>query len=167
MGSLARRPVRPGDSLSLLPAAADLSRAYPSWADLSWADGQPRIAEAMVRAVAAVEAAAAPVVSDGVRQLVETRLADWSGAAPGLDTRPWLDEPTAVLPEAERPAGRLALLTAFASHRVTDSVVDDFRRHHPGDGTLVAFTSWVSLTAARQIGSRLHAACDIDQEDAV
>jgi hypothetical protein len=64
----------------------------------------------------------------------------------------------AGLPAADRPPGRLALLTALASYRVTQAVIDDFRRDRPEDAELIALTSWASLAAARREGGRMHAA---------
>jgi hypothetical protein len=54
---------------------------------------------------------------------------------------------------ADRPAGRLALLTALASYQVDRSVVRQFRAGWPDDSTLVELTAWASLAAARRVGS--------------
>lgn len=76
------------------------------------------------------------------------------GGAPG---RAWdvVPELLAELPDGQRPAARLALLTALASYRVTDAVVADFRAAGNDDRALVALASWASLAAARRIGVRL------------
>lgn len=147
MGGLARRRRRPGESLDLLPAA-------PSPVEFRWAGGTV-IADALARASAAIEAGGARAVPDQVRSLVLARLADRAGATPGISARAWTEEAVAGLPDRERPAGRLAMLTAFASYQVTDSVIRDFRRLHPRDDTLVELTAWASLAAARRIGARL------------
>jgi hypothetical protein len=74
---------------------------------------------------------------------------------PGISNRAWLDDAVTGLPNADRAAGRLALLTALASYQVTSSVVDAFRSRHPGDTTLIELTSWASMASARQVGARL------------
>ncbi|MEV4625783.1 carboxymuconolactone decarboxylase family protein [Micromonospora sp. NPDC049523] len=147
MGSLARRTVEPGDSLQLLPAA-------PPPADLHWAAGNPNVSDAFARAYAAIEAGAEPV-PDEVRALILERLADPTAEPPGLSARAWADKAVAGLPEAHRPAARLGLVTAFSSAQVGPDLVDAFRRVHPGEDTLIEFTSWASLAAARQISTQL------------
>jgi hypothetical protein len=142
-----RRP--PGASLDLLPAA-------PSAPDLSWAAGSRTVLDAFARACAAIEAAGRRSAADEVRTLVAERLETWDGRPPGL-SRSWADAAVSVLPAAERPAGRLALLTALASHQVDRSVIVDFRRLRPGDAALIGLTSWASLAAARRVGSRMWA----------
>jgi AhpD family alkylhydroperoxidase len=138
---------RPGTALALLPAA-------PLPADLSWAAGNPGVAGAFARAAAAIEAAGERAVPEPVRDLVAARLAQWSGEAPGL-SRAWAEEAVSGLPAGDRPAGRLALLTALASYQVDQSVIDDFRRDHPGDEALIGLTSWASMAAARRVGEWL------------
>jgi alkylhydroperoxidase family enzyme len=150
LARLASAAVPAGASAGLLPDA-------PSPPDLSWADGQPHVAAAFARAGAAVDAAGRRAVPTGVRRLVTDALAGAS-APPTLDTRAWLDVALATLAAPERPAGRLALLTAMASYRVTDRVVDEVREQGYDDAALIALTSWASLAAARRTGARLHAA---------
>jgi AhpD family alkylhydroperoxidase len=153
LGSMARRGGRPGDSAHLLPAA-------PLPPDLSWAAGNPHIAEAFARAARAFDAGGAHAVPETVQQLVRSQLADPTQSGPGISAHAWLDEAVADLPEADRPAGRLAMLTLFAAYRVTPDVLDGLRRRQPGDDTLIELTSWVSMTAARHIGTRLGAAVE-------
>ncbi|MEU9829801.1 carboxymuconolactone decarboxylase family protein [Micromonospora chersina] len=145
MGGLARRRCAPGASLGLLPAA-------PAPADLAWADGTT-ISAALARAYAAVEEGGRRAVPERVRDLVLARLADWDGEPSGISSRSWLDEALVELPVREQPAGRLALLTAFASYQVTDAVLDGYRRAHPGDARLIECTAWASLMAARRAGA--------------
>lgn len=54
--------------------------------------------------------------------------------------------PRRVLPDADRPAGRLALLAAIASYQVAADDVDDVRRTGASEGDVVALTAWASLT---------------------
>ncbi|GIH66841.1 carboxymuconolactone decarboxylase family protein [Microbispora siamensis] len=146
MSPAARRAGTPGLSLDLLPAA-------PPLAELAWANGSPRIAKAFARAAAATDAAGRRSVPEPVRELVGALLDEWDGAPPG-PSRAWAAEAVRALPETQRPAGRLALLTAMASYQVDQGVVDDFRRGTPEDRALVELVSWASLAAARRVGAR-------------
>ncbi|RKR86897.1 AhpD family alkylhydroperoxidase [Micromonospora pisi] len=148
LGSLARRPVRPGRSSGLLPTA-------PLPADLFWAAGHDGVATAFAAAVHAVEAAGERAVPEAVRALAVARQDDPAGNRPGLDARDWLEGAVAPLAEADRPAGRLVMLTMFASYRVTPQLLAQVRLRQPGDDTLIQLTSWASLLAARRIGARL------------
>lgn len=143
------REARPGESLELLPPAT-----LP--ADLGWAANDPIIADAYARAAAAFELAGRRVLPDQVRQLVRERLAEWRGDDPGV-SRAWVDDAIRVLPAAHRPLGRLAMLTAFASYQVDESVLDDARTEPGpvGDEMLIAATGWAGFTAARRIGAWL------------
>jgi hypothetical protein len=62
----------------------------------------------------------------------------------------------AGLDEADRPAGRLAILTALAPYQVGQADVDAFRSaSKSGDEAVVSLTSWASMAAARTVGSWL------------
>jgi len=136
----------PGTSGDLLEPA-DLPE------DLAWARGRPEIATAFGAAAAAMERAAAPVLSEVVRTRVRERLRGWWGEDRGLER--WVDEEVADLPPSERPAARLVWLTALAPYRVDDPTVEAFRERQPEDAALVAATAWSSFAAARRIGSWL------------
>lgn len=138
----------PGASLNLLPPAG-----CPD--DLAWAAGNPTIADAFGRAAAAVEVAGRRAVSPAVRELVCARLATWDGR-PRLDPD-WVERAVAQLPAEDRPAGRLALRTAFASDQVGDREIQAVRDRSVDDETLIALTAWASLAAARRIGTWLPA----------
>lgn len=145
MGSAASRPVLAGESLDLLPDA-------PLPRDLSWASGNPTIAATFARASGAIAAAGERSVSGPVRELVTSRLSTWDGQPLGL-SRAWVNEAIADLAPGDRAAGRLALLTAFASYQIDESVVAEFRAATPSDAALVELTSWSSMAAARRVGS--------------
>jgi AhpD family alkylhydroperoxidase len=147
VGPAARRFCDPGASLDLLPDA-------PLPGDLSWAAGTEHVADGLARSAAAIERAGDAAVPGSVRELTLAGLAAWDGEPPGLG-RGWVDDAIADLPEVERPAGRLALLTAMASYQVDESVVDEFRRDRPDEATLIGLTSWAAMAAAREVGSRL------------
>jgi hypothetical protein len=143
--SAEQRGPRPGTSLDLLPDA-------PLPADLRWAAGNTAIAEAYARGCAAVEGAGRRSVPPEVRELVREHLSRWDGRPIG-PSRGWVEDAVAGLPAEQRPAGRLALLTALASYQIDQPVIDRFRAQCPDDGTLIDLTSWASLAAARRVGS--------------
>jgi AhpD family alkylhydroperoxidase len=151
MRPAASRGGRPGSAVDLLPPA-------PLPEDLAWAGGSATIGPAFARAAAAAEAAGTRSVPEPVRHLVRAQLDRWDGRPPGL-SRSWVDTAVAALPPATRPSGRLALLTAFASYQVDQSVIDEFRAGGEPDAALVELCGWASLAAARQIGGWLSSAC--------
>ncbi|HEU5475366.1 MAG TPA: carboxymuconolactone decarboxylase family protein [Actinophytocola sp.] len=144
MSGPARARHTPGASLDLLPDA-------PVPDDLAWAAGSPEIGGAFARAAAAIEAAGHRSVPAPVRALVAAELAGWDGRPAGID-RSWVNRAVADLPEPDRPAGRLALLTAVAAYQVNDRIVAEYRAAGADDRALVELTAWVSLAAARQVG---------------
>ncbi|MEQ4304177.1 carboxymuconolactone decarboxylase family protein [Plantactinospora sp. B6F1] len=165
LGPRARRRVKHGISLMLSPSLREvlpagrslgLLPAAPLPADAGWAAGQPEIAEAVARSFAAFERAGQRALSPAVRHLVLDRLAGWRGEEAGL-SRQWCERLVADLPVPDRPAGRLALLTAFASHQVDEDTVREFRLAEPRDAALVEAAAWASYAAARRIGA-LHVA---------
>ncbi|NEC09987.1 carboxymuconolactone decarboxylase family protein [Streptomyces sp. SID7909] len=140
-----RRIGAAGDSLALLPWE-------PVPADLHWAQASPHIAQAFARAAGAVDRAARQVVAPSVRDLLDRELRVWDGAPRGLG-RGWLDALLATLPPADRRAGRLALLVAFASYQIDADVIEDYRGDRPDDDAgLVVLASWAALSAARRVG---------------
>lgn len=146
-----RRTTLPGASLELLPAAAPP-------ADQSWTAGNRIVGEAFARAAAAIEAAGRRSVPDPVRELVTTMLDDRLGRRAGRPDGPgagWVNDAVATLPHGDRAAGRLALLAAFSSYQVGDSVIEEFRRYRSDDQSLVEAVSWASLAAARRHGASL------------
>jgi hypothetical protein len=146
LGPLLRESRRPGRTLALLPDA-------PQPAGTEWAAGNAAVAAAIARSFAAFEAAGAQSLSTEVRDLVRSTLDGWRGEDAGL-SRDWCEELVAELPEPDRSAGRLALLTALASYQVDEEVVQGFRRHRPDDAALVSAVAWAGFAAARRIGAR-------------
>ncbi|HEX6472697.1 MAG TPA: carboxymuconolactone decarboxylase family protein [Streptosporangiaceae bacterium] len=156
LGPTTRRYREPGGSLGLLPAA-------PLPTDLAWAAGAAHVAGAFARAAAAIDAAGAGSVPAAVRDLVHGALTGWTGEPPGLGMS-WVGDAVSGLPAADRSAGRLALLVAFASYQVGPSAIEEFRRDHPGDRALVELASWASMAAARRVGG--WALAELGQEHA-
>jgi AhpD family alkylhydroperoxidase len=143
---LAPAPV-PGASLDLLPDA-------PLPAEFCWAADQPHVAGALARAAATIEKAGQGIVPEPVREIVLDRLRGWDGRPPDMD-RGWAEKSAAGLAAADRPAGRLALLAAFAPYQVTQ---DDIREvKSTWSEALILLTAWASMAAARTIASSLRA----------
>jgi AhpD family alkylhydroperoxidase len=145
--SAERAGPRPGASLDLLPEAA-----LPE--DLSWAAGNAAIAGAYARSAAVIDEACRRSVPVAVRELVREHLTRWDGR-PNGPSRAWVEGAVADLPVPERPAGRLALLTALASYQIDQTAIDEFRATAPEDRALIDLTAWASLTTARHLGSWL------------
>jgi AhpD family alkylhydroperoxidase len=141
----ALRSPDPGEPLDLLPEAA-----LPD--DLKWAADNHLIASTFARAAAAIDAAGTRSVPVAVQEIVHRHLSTWDGMASG-PSRAWLIDAVSELPAEDRPAGRLALLTAVASEQLDQSIIDDFRRVEREDRALVELTAWASFTAARAIAS--------------
>jgi hypothetical protein len=137
----------PGESLGLLPdrSASD---------GPEWASPRPEIACAFARAHDAIDRAARRTVPEGVRRVVLDELDRWDGEPPGI-SRAWLTEPVSRLPEAERPAARLALLTALSSFQIDHETVTAFRERDSSDRALVETVAWAAFTAADRLGARL------------
>ncbi|GAA2597089.1 carboxymuconolactone decarboxylase family protein [Actinomadura fulvescens] len=135
----------PGASLGLLPGG-------PLPEDFGWAKANGMVADAFARSATAIDEAGKRVVPASVRDLLAAELEAWDGRPPGLG-RGRFDDAVAGLPAADRPAGRLAMLTAMASYRVDQAVIDAFRRDDPADARFVEFVSWAAFTAARRAGA--------------
>lgn len=142
-----RRTKQPGDSLRLLPEA-------PLPAGLSWASSSPAVAGAFARWASVVEEAGQAVFDPAIRTVVRSHVDAWTGDDPGL-SRAWVEEAIGELTGTERPAARLALLTALAPHQVDDGIIKDFRSAWPRDVQLISALAWSSLAAARRVGSWL------------
>ena len=154
LGRLAGREAVPGQSLPLLPGTAGAARRLP--ADLRWAAGLPHVAAAMTGAAAVIEDAGNRAVPPAVRSLVRDCLDDGPAALADLvGASGWLDSRLAELSPPDRAAGRLAMLVAFASYRVTDSAVAAVRAEGHDDEALLGLAAWAALTAARHRGDAL------------
>lgn len=95
--------------------------------DIAWATGKPTVAGAFP----GPPLSSTPAPRDRYRTrsgyCCSTYSRDWTGEAPGPN-RAWADDAVASLHAADRAAGRLALLTAFASYQLDATVIADFRR---------------------------------------
>lgn len=118
--------------------------------DLMWATGSPAIASAFA-ALARETAAAAANVPAQARETLSRVVATWSGDSPGISAA-WVNEHLRDVAEPAVASTRLALLTAFAPHQVTDRDVAAFREQLPADRDLLGLLSFSALAAARRIG---------------
>lgn len=146
-GGAIRLEKLPGTSVELLPEAT-----LPD--DLSWAKASLPIAGAFARFANAIEHAGVSSLSEEVRAAVSKSAQNWEGNDPAINDR-WYEDDIAHLQGAERAAGRLACLTAFAPYKVDETVVRAFSEHFAGDDILISALAWSSFTAARRIGSWL------------
>jgi hypothetical protein len=146
-GQVARHAHRvPAAGTDMLPDAPP--------AGFDWAAGRPDVASAFARAAAVVDAAGARSVPAPVRALVLARLADWQGEAPWADRQSWLAGSLGAVPDDDRLAARLALLTAVAPAQVDPSLVSAWRER-AGERQLVELVGWAGFAAARRIGQWL------------
>jgi len=132
-----------GASLRMVPASPD--RPEPNWTHEA-----PVLAETFVRAGAAIDGAAGAWVPAAVREAVLADLARWDGRPPPLGSI-WIDQVTDLLAPGDRPAARLALLTAKASDRVDEATVTRWRERESSDRALIELTSWAALAAADRL----------------
>lgn len=137
-----RAHVPPPATRPLLPPAS-----LPE--DLSWAAGTPEIADAFARVAGAMRVAGHSVPRS-VRGLLAAKLAQWYGE-PREDTAGWLATALSALPEPDRLAGRLALLTAVAPANVDPALVSVFGQR-VGERRLVELVSWAAFAAAARVG---------------
>ena len=146
-GSAIRLEKTPGASLDLLPEA-------PLPDDMSWAKSSFAVAGAFARFAKAIEQAGARSLSEEVRTVISSSIRNWDGTTPAMNDG-WYEEDIANIHGADKAAGRLAFLTAFAPYKVDERAVRAFSEHFPGDDILISALAWSSFTAARRIGSWL------------
>ncbi len=116
----------------------------------SWAASNTHVAKGLAQFAWAAEQAGAEAVPKEVRALVLDHLSNWRGEHPPL-SRQWLEDLVAPLNNQQKPAARLALLSARAAWQVDGSLIKDFRKITPGDKVLLQTVAWASFAAARHI----------------
>jgi len=141
-------PLVPGRALSLLPPAE-----LPD--DMQWARPNPRVADAIARAAAAVEREGAKVVPARIRDLVNANLRDWRGEQMPLDGA-WIDTAIDGLSGEDRAIARLAIVIARASYRVTEKMVADVMGEARDEARLIRILAWSSATAGRHFARILN-----------
>ncbi|GII31080.1 carboxymuconolactone decarboxylase family protein [Planotetraspora mira] len=167
-----RRRRTPGRSLPLLEGYPDGSGSSTgsgspdgsgSSIDMApaWTAGSPG-GSAIAAAFAALRAAAGcggELLGPEARRVVEAQVEEWDGAHPPL-VGGWPSDQTACLPEADRPAARLALLAAVAPYRIADADVAAWRSATrtatpDGDADLVRLLAYGAITAVNHIEAGL------------
>ncbi len=141
----ASQTVVPGQFLNHTPEA-------PLPTEFRWAAPNLQITGAVQRFVSAAEQAGIESIDRPVRECVLKYVQVWTGETPDLG-RAWVENVVAELDEYQRPAARLALVTALASYQVNERLVADFRAYKSSDRDLINLTSWASYIAARRIAS--------------
>jgi len=129
--------------------------------DLGWAAGSPGVASAFAALASATDAAAQRALSPAARAVVEQAVAGWRGEPHGPSAA-WVKQYLTGVADADRPAVRLALLTALAPFQVAEGDVLAYRTAHPSDGEVLGLVSWAAFLAARRIGQWTAAAAQLD-----
>ena len=80
----------------------------------------------------------------------------WNGEEMPL-SRSWVEDAIVSVSEEHKPAARVALLTALASHQVDQGTVEAFQRQQTEETDLVKVVAWASLAAVRRISQWLQA----------
>jgi AhpD family alkylhydroperoxidase len=151
LGGKIASDLEPGRAVSLSSLPMGSRHEVPG---ISWTSPDGAIREAMEHWYGACEEAGGRVLSAEARRRLAGRVADWRGGALPL-AGGWIDRTLGGLADTERPAARLALLTALAPHRVT---ADDLSAAHGalgGDRDLLAAAVWGAAQATCRIGAWL------------
>lgn len=135
-------PLVPGRALGLLPPAE-----LPD--DMRWATPNPRVADAVSRWTAAVEREGAKVISPKAKKAIADSLSRWNGEQMPIDSR-WIDDDVAVLSGEDEAIGRLAIVLAKASYRITGKMVVDVLGEDRDEERFIRILAWSSFMAARR-----------------
>jgi len=135
----------PGRALDLLPAA-------PLPTDMSWAESNSRISEALSRWAAVIDREAPKAIPQEVRTMVETSIGQWDGK-PMPISRSWVDEETRKLEGENRAIARLALVVAKSSSQFDDGLIQDLLSHGVDEERLIRIMAWASFTAAKRFSA--------------
>lgn len=102
------------------------------------------VRSAILDLCAEADALGSRVLPPSIRLRVQTHIQAWTGEEMGSN-RSWVENYLADFSPAERAIGRLALLTALASHQVDSVVVESVRPATPRH--LLAIAAWSSAQA--------------------
>lgn len=120
--------------------------------EFAWARTNAHVASSLAHFAHVAEHAGDRSVPDPVREVVLQHLSSWNGEQAPL-SRAWLEDLVAPLEDDQKAVARLALLSARAAWQVDEKIIQDFRRVHSDDATLVRTAAWAAFSAARRIGS--------------
>jgi hypothetical protein len=121
---------------------------------IQWSQASPEIAGAFANFAAILENASTDILHPESRERVIETISSWCGERMSL-SRIWVEEALSGLPKTFQAEARLALLVALAPHQIDQTVIDKFRRVHPGDQELIETLAWGSFLAARRISTWL------------
>jgi len=139
-----QRPLQPGRSLDLLPPA-------PLPEDLSWAEPNPRIADALARWAGAMERQAGDEISAAVRNVVLTSLQNWQGEVMPI-SRSWVEKEVQGLNKEDRSIARLALIVAKAPYQVDESLVRPVLGADNDEERFIRILDWSAFVGASRVG---------------
>lgn len=122
---------------------------------LPWAEDNQVVEDIFLRMAAAAELAGSEALPPAAKKLVEYDLAHWNGGSRPV-TRSEITEKVSGLTSQEQPFAEIALLTAYASYRVDESTVNNFRNSCPDDQRFCQIIIWASYRAALRIGEWLN-----------
>ncbi len=80
----------------------------------------------------------------------------WNGEEMPL-SRSWVEDAIISVSEEDKPAARVALLTALASHQEDQGIIEAFQRRQTEETDLVKAVAWASLATVRRISQWLQA----------
>lgn len=136
------RPIQAGRGLDLLPSA-------PIPDDLQWARPNPRVADVLARWAAAVDRESAEVISSDVRNVVQSRLADWQGEKMPI-SRSWVDRDVKGLKGNDYHIAKLVLVVSLASYQFDPSLVEALGSNHD-EQRLIRILAFAAMSAARRL----------------
>lgn len=144
---IVKRAPKPGESLQFITQSV-----LPP--DLAWAKNSDSIAAAFASFALTIGKVVEGLLSETARNVIQQRILSWRGEDMGL-SKAWLYDALENMAEADKPAGEIALLTAFSPHQIGADTINRFRSIHPGDAALLNITAWASFSTARRIGAWL------------
>ena len=125
--------------------------------DLYWAKPSQNVADAFARFATVIEEIGKQFICENVRFRVQEEIQNWRGKDPGL-SRQWVETAISGLDKEQQAVGRVALLAAFSPYQVDRDVIHNYLKYYPDGEKLLGTIAWSSFSAARKIGTWLHAA---------
>ncbi|MBZ2169036.1 carboxymuconolactone decarboxylase family protein [Marinobacter sp. F4216] len=141
------KPLSKGTSLHFLPAAT-----MPP--DLNWANGNPRVAQAVARWAAMSEEEATALISPEVKQRVHANLRAWDGKPMPMG-RHWAEREIEGLAGKDKRIARFALLLAKAPWTIDDNMVTDILAIAGNEKNFIRILAWSSCASARHLAGRI------------
>jgi len=137
-----RTRLEPGRSLNLLPPA-------PLPPDMTWAELNPRVTDALARWTAAVARETGAVISPEVRRTVRRSLASWQGDQAPI-SRAWVEPEVRGLGKSDQAIARLAIVLARAPYQVDEKMAQTVRDGCGDEERFIRVLAWASFVGARR-----------------